>query len=257
MTNFNNHLSIETPENLTLEAPIAGYGSRCYAAILDYLIIGGVVLLVSLFWRGRLLGSTLGVAVYVGVIFIFITFYHLLFEMFWNGQSPGKRWVGLRVVRTNGLPLNAAAVVVRNFIRLLDFLPFAYGIGLLAMFATAKSQRLGDLAAGTIVVYEQSSVTLASIRDSVHVRYIYFNRTNPIPHYIDVSTLTYEDFKTIADFLNRRITLRNSDQLAYMLAGRYAAKMNLSNMQYSANGAHIFLEQVARALELRESERPS
>jgi hypothetical protein len=90
------------------------------------------------------------------LVFLAVFLYFMLFEIFWNGQTPGKRWLGLRVIRENGYPIRAVDAVVRNLVRIVDALPSGYAIGLLVMLFNARSKRLGDFAAGTIVVREDS-----------------------------------------------------------------------------------------------------
>jgi hypothetical protein len=81
-------------------------------------------------------------------------FYFVLFEHLWNGQTPGKRWMGIRVVRRGGLPLEFSHVLIRNLLRIIDSLPSNMMAGLVCFFATRYQQRLGDLAADTVVIRE-------------------------------------------------------------------------------------------------------
>ena len=92
--------------------------------------------------------------------FLFQYGYFIFFEVIWSGQTPGKRIVRLRVVRSNGLPIAAGEAMIRNVVRIVDSIPVGYGVGLVAMFADGQSRRLGDIAAGTLVIREQASVTL-------------------------------------------------------------------------------------------------
>src|SRR5262249_33255826 len=108
-------------------------------------------------------------AVFGLVAFAFLWGYYIFFEMAWNGQSPGKRWVGLRVMRLDGTPLTLSESIIRNLVRLVDFLPAYYGVGVVAMFISSQSRRLGDLAAGTVVVHDRAAVTLASLAASAQV----------------------------------------------------------------------------------------
>src|SRR4029079_4673215 len=101
------------------------------------------------------LGSLLAFAILWG--------YYIAFELLWNGQSPGKRAIGLRVVREGGRPITFVGSAVRNLIRIVDFLPALYGIGVVVMFVDRRSRRLGDLAGGTLVVKERRGVTLESL----------------------------------------------------------------------------------------------
>ncbi|MCA9907598.1 MAG: RDD family protein, partial [Anaerolineae bacterium] len=122
MDNLSGKLSIDTPENIVIDAEIAGFGTRCIAAIIDYMI-----LLVVFFFMALLFSSALSreeqqsstvLALYALVQFIIITFYHLIFELIWNGQTPGKRRTNIRVVQTNGLPLSTSGALIRNLVRL-------------------------------------------------------------------------------------------------------------------------------------------
>jgi len=161
-------LTIDTPEQIALEFPLAGVGSRCLAMVIDSLIqaaIGLIVLIASV-----LLGIGLGTVVqpftgsassaglWVFAFMILLLFsawygYFAVFEIVWRGQTPGKRALGLRVLNDDGSPVRWPAALTRNLLRAVDFLPLAYGIGLVAMLCSRDFKRLGDLAAGTVVVY--------------------------------------------------------------------------------------------------------
>lgn len=93
----------------------------------------------------------------VGLLaFAIVTGYFIAFELLWSGQTPGKRAVGIRVVTSGGYSLRLGDSLIRNLMRAVDFLPFMYGVGLLSLLLTRHSQRLGDLVAGTLVVYQQA-----------------------------------------------------------------------------------------------------
>ncbi len=91
------------------------------------------------------------------ISFILLWGYYIFFEILWNGQSPGKRWVGLRVIRIDGTPITLSESIIRNLVRIIDFLPTAYGVGVVTMFINTNSRRVGDLAAGTIVVHDREA----------------------------------------------------------------------------------------------------
>ena len=154
---MNEQLSIETPEQIDLSFQKAGIGSRFYAALID---TGLLTLLAFIgyyvnrnFVRelGDTVGNWLGA---LGSIIVFALFwgYYMVFEVTTNGQSLGKRALGLRVIKEGGYPIGFADSAIRNLVRVVDFLPFFYGAGLLAMLINKDWQRLGDLAAGTLVV---------------------------------------------------------------------------------------------------------
>jgi hypothetical protein len=104
------------------------------------------------------------------VVFILFWGYFAIFEAVWNGQTPGKRAGRLRVIRRTGQPIGASEAMVRNLIRIVDFMPGFYGVGLISMFIDKEARRLGDFAAGTIIIREGEQTSLQDVRVS-----------NPIP----------------------------------------------------------------------------
>lgn len=256
---MDDRLSIDTPENILLDADIAGFGTRCIAAILDYLLLLAAMIIIGLLYlqsvplRDR--GETETIAILVLIQFILIAFYHLFFEFIWNGQTPGKRWVGIRVVQANGLPATVSGILIRNLVRLFDFLPFFYAIGLLVMFASKHTQRLGDLAARTIVIRERRSLTLNTVKEDLTVSYHYLTPIDPIPAHVQIDRLTDDDRRAIIDFLRRRYGLTERERLARMLASRMFTKMDaeMSTLTfYTVQQAETLLEQIARAFEVRD-----
>lgn len=159
-------LTIETPEMLELRLPLSGFGPRALAWIIDSLLLGVgmalVMFIVILAMAGTLFSagsepSDAAVIFFILIILVAVlspVLYHVFFESLWNGQTPGKRWLGIRVVRRGGLPLTFPQVLVRNLIRVVDLLPSNGMIGLISFFATRYQQRLGDLAADTVVIRE-------------------------------------------------------------------------------------------------------
>jgi uncharacterized RDD family membrane protein YckC len=257
---FSSKLSIDTPENILLDAEIAGFGSRCMAALIDYTILVILAILVTyLFGRALPTGTRLEGAALAMLIFIqfsLMTFYHLFFELLWNGQTPGKRRTGLRVIQSNGLPLTVSGAIIRNLVRLFDFMPILYGIGLVALFATKNTQRLGDLAAKTIVIRERRQLTLGTLKENLRVQYWHITTVDPIPHYIRIERLTQDDRRMVVDYLQRRSELRDRDSIAGMLAQQIARKMedhtNENELASNSRRPERFLEQVARAFEVAE-----
>jgi hypothetical protein len=113
---------------------------------------------------GFLLSLTgkLGIGVFMIMLFLLEWFYPVVFELLW-GATPGKRALGLKVVHTNGTPVRWQASMIRNLLRSADFLPLFYGFGVVAMLCNARFQRLGDLAAGTLVVHHQKNQNTLSL----------------------------------------------------------------------------------------------
>ena len=257
-------LSIDTPENVVFGYQIAGIGSRFMAALIDTLlilvlqIIANVTLLLlgatilgssplqgpessSLAWLVALLGL---------VAFAFLWGYYIFFEALWNGQSPGKRWLGLRVIRNNGTPAEFSEIVIRNLVRLVDFLPLYYGIGVITMFIDGRSRRLGDLAAGTLVVYEAGALTLADLApaSAPGLR----ESTASSPQALPVARLEADDVALASNFLRRRQELHNGSEMAVEIASFLRQKMSLPQEPLSEAEALSLLERVAG-----EGQRPS
>jgi uncharacterized RDD family membrane protein YckC len=256
-------LAIDTPENIILEAEIAGFGSRCLAALIDYTIILGLLFVLYAFTLSAVIGSrgsSTAVVIYIIIQFVIFLGYHLIFEWAWNGQTLGKRWLGIRVVQTNGLPITVTAVLIRNILRLIDFLPLGYGVGLISLFVTRRTQRLGDLAARTVVIRERKQVTLATIQQETRVQYIYLRAVDSLPGYVDISNLTAADRQRVIGYLNRRVDIVSRDSTAVLLARGLARQMPEPDVEgrvtRSGREAEIFLEQVARAFEVVDKTTP-
>ncbi len=166
MSNFSNY-SLETPEQIEVDFELAGIGSRFCAMIIDMLLMSliGLVLILTLAITGLsddwnlYEDSSNGwvswaqAAVLLLLMAIFFS-YHLFFEMIWRGQTPGKHSLKLRVIKDDGTPITAMDSVIRNLVRYVDILPGFYGVGGAVAFFSPMERRLGDLAAGTIVVKE-------------------------------------------------------------------------------------------------------
>ncbi len=150
---------VETPEGADFQFVIAGAGTRAVAWLIDRLIQAGILALVSILAVFLLpfgeAGAGLGFGGILIISFVLDWFYFSLFETYWNGQTPGKRSQGLRVVRTNGTPIDAPSAIGRNFLRAADMLPFFYTVGMISMLMTRRLQRLGDLVFDTMVIDER------------------------------------------------------------------------------------------------------
>lgn len=172
-------LTIQTLDAIDVHLARAGVGSRAYAFLIDW----HIRLLAALTWfllATAVLGMDLktsvttfsfGAALPAAAIYFL---YHPVLEIAMRGQTPGKRWTHLRVVTTEGGVAGTGALLVRNVFRLLDSAPAFYAIGLLVMFCTRDQVRVGDLAAGTLVVYDapvpQGSLADAVVHDGVTAR---------------------------------------------------------------------------------------
>ncbi|MES9922640.1 MAG: RDD family protein [Candidatus Thiodiazotropha endolucinida] len=145
-------LSYEIPEGVLLDYRLAGPVVRACAWAIDTAVRGVIYLILVLVMS--LLGG-LGMAVILIGFFLIEWFYPVVFEI-QNGATPGKRAMGIHVIQDNGTPVTPSASVIRNLLRTADFLPFLYATGLLVMLVNRRFKRLGDLAAGTVVVYRDT-----------------------------------------------------------------------------------------------------
>jgi uncharacterized RDD family membrane protein YckC len=222
---------VETPENIRFGYDVADIGSRFLAILIDSLIQGAIY--VILFMSLALVATGLtevvlprpvsdGLAVVLILVLFLIQFgYFLFFEIIMSGQTPGKRLFGLRVVKDNAHPFSAMDSIIRNLVRIIDFFPFAYGIGVLTMFSNKRAKRLGDFAAGTLVVKMRSQVRVSDLR-----------AVPPAELLVPVAfqgheRLSDEDIALARSFMDRRANLVNREHLEMQLAQRFAQKMEI------------------------------
>jgi len=228
-------LDIQTPENVAFGYQVAGIGSRFLAILADTAIIVllQVVVVVVFFVILNALGELNGqlaawVYAVLGIIAaIFNWGYYIFFEMLWNGQTPGKRWAGLRVIRADGTPITLSESLIRNLARLVDFLPFAYGVGIVAMFLDKQARRLGDLAAGTLVVHDRAPISIQSlsVKRSVNLSVQGF-KTISVEGF-PIERLTNDDLSLIEDFLLRRDQLTHRQSLANQILNTLHTRLSL------------------------------
>jgi uncharacterized RDD family membrane protein YckC len=236
----------ETPEQIDVSYDIAGIGSRFIAALLDTIIISIaflIVLIPGTFGATFIIklilsafghssgGLELWVLAGTGLLsFLVIAFYYILFEAFWHGQTPGKRKLGVRVIREGGHPLNFSASMTRNLIRLIDFLPVYYVIGIVVIFVDPKSRRLGDLAAGTVVIKEQKDVKLDTLEIDARLpqTVAFENGDQPRLPIRDAHRLDADDRRLLREYLQRRPTLPPdvASRIAGSLARAFALKLH-------------------------------
>ena len=239
---MNDNLSIETPEQIEINYSVAGIGSRFYAALIDIALLLPIFLVGSyVYVRAALdLDERLGnwLAAIAGIAsFVLQWGYYMIFEIATNGQSPGKRALGLRVIKAQGYPISFSDSAIRNIVRIVDMLPFAYGIGILTMLLNRNWQRLGDLAAGTLVVKEGAKVSpnpakTPAIRKSA---FIY-------GAWIQPEQVTDSELVAIREYISRRESLPRSRrlQLARTIGTPIARRMTSSDMiDYD-----VFIEEV-------------
>ncbi len=147
--------AVQTPEGVDLVLRAAGPVPRALAWAVDTILQVAIGFALSLSVGILGLGG-FGVGLFLIGLFVLVWFYPVIFEVRAHGQTPGKRMLGLRVVQENGTPVGWSESVLRNFLLVADFLPLLYLAGLVTMFLDSSFRRLGDLAAGTLVVYADS-----------------------------------------------------------------------------------------------------
>lgn len=239
-------LTIETPEQIELEFPVAGLGSRGLALLLDTLIQGAVVSLVILlvalispdlsrYWvtAGKWL-----TALYIFVLFCLYWGYFAIFEIFWNGQTPGKRQARIRVITASGRPVTVFEAIARNLLRAVDS-QLGYVVGALAIAIDKKNRRLGDMVAGTVVVHE-----LQEQGDSY-----WYGQQSPeaTPASVEaIAAMTAQEFQLIETFLNRRLDLPYEQRVATAknIADRIGERLNVPAADRTS--PENFLEELSR-----------
>lgn len=226
--------NLRTPEQIDLAYDLAGLGSRFLALLID-VVIQGVLTMAIVFAFGlgsalfaRLarewLGSTTTLATMIALsamillMFLVTWGYYVVFELVWNGQTPGKRVAGIRVLTMRGEPVTLVHTLVRNLLRIVDFLPTSYMIGAVCILMTRRSQRLGDLAAGTVVVRER--------REAVPRALPPLDPALALPPLL-ATAFTREDVSLARDYLIRVDTLAPArrQQLGDQIARRLRARL--------------------------------
>lgn len=261
-------LIVETPERVELKFVLASLGNRFLACAIDHTIqLVSILMVLALSeaigygiqqWLSSLAVQTILAA---GLLFNFLVIfgYFAYFETRWNGQTPGKRWLGIRVIADDGRPVTFYQSVVRNLLRLVDMMPVAailpsYFIGILTVFLSSKSKRLGDLAGGTVVIRERSWLAEIHRRAQPELsrrrEHHDDDQFGPNPTGIRIST---ETLQIISTFLRRR------DQLESGPRAHWATKIRQRVEEETglpANGQELpdehFLEHLHRQLMERE-----
>ena len=227
-------LTIETPEQTPLEFPLAGIGSRFLAVAIDYLLqLAGywiifmiAILVFSAGAFGQRASQRAGLWALAGLIFLFFALqygYFALFETIWNGQTPGKRWTHLRVIKDSGRPISAYDAILRNLLRLIDSLPTLYAIGLITMLFSKENKRVGDYAAGTVVVHEKPfDATAQNWAQAATIH------TEVVPTG-QAAQLTMEELQLVETYLDRRANLDPAVRwgMARQIADRIGQRLNI------------------------------
>ena len=234
---FFNQINLQTPESVELEFTLAGIGNRSFALIIDYIIFGLTILLVwslSAFLAFQLVPNLIGngfsdrLAQWIWAIQSMATFaiyvgYFVVLETLWQGQTPGKKWTKIRVIRDNGKPERLTQAILRALLRPVDDMLF---IGVFFIIFTPQEKRLGDMVAGTIVVQEEVPKLTVEISTEAEDLAVQLRME------AEIDNLLPEDFATIRDFLQRRknIMLQYQHQLSRKLAEQVREVILLDNV---------------------------
>lgn len=210
-------LIIETPERVPLHFALASIGNRFLACAIDHAIqVLAIILMIigfTVIANYSALGEQLSnapkwvKAVLIVVVFLIFSGYFAFFEWIWNGQTPGKRLLKLRVIREDGRPVTFWEAAVRNLLRTFDMMPAPfYSIGLISVFLSLSDQRVGDMVAGTVVVREREAeapafaqVFASSVSDLALRRSF-----RPVEFTATVNALTESEIEVVETFLRRR-----------------------------------------------------
>jgi uncharacterized RDD family membrane protein YckC len=244
-------LIIDTPEQVQLEFPLAGIGSRFMALFVDSLI--QFVALVLLFILLAILGvgfrgsPELGrwvLALYIVLGFLLYWGYFAIFETLWKGQTPGKRQAGIRVIRDFGREITVKEAIARNLLRSVDMIPGVYAIGIASIFLSPQNKRLGDYVAGTVVVHDrppEESQPFWNTREDAEVAFG------------GIEKITADEIQMVETFLLRRLDLSPTvrQQSAQRIADHLCTKLEVKDED--RRDLENFLELVVR--QFRKSAR--
>jgi uncharacterized RDD family membrane protein YckC len=260
-------LIIETPERVPLEFALASIGNRFLAVAIDHFIQYFSIFLIAWFFLSvagygasdvsdapdKLLTEMpkWTIAILIVVLFLIFAGYFIVFEWLWNGQTPGKRLLKLRVIREDGRPLTLWEAIARNLLRICDAVPGfvipIYSIGLIVIFLSNRDQRVGDIFAGTVVIRERTdeAPTFAETFSTRMTDTAYTRVQKPTGVTANVSLLTEREVEVVESFLRRRwdLTERQRLWMAWRIALPIMFKLkpayNLESFTYEG-----FLEEI-------------
>ncbi len=213
---FFNRVTLQTPESVELEFNLAGIGNRAYALLIDYIVWLLLLLGFQIVWAivaallidtlQSLAGGDERLKLWFQAIQLLISFfiyvgYFVFFETIWQGQTPGKRWVKIRVICDDGRPVRLQQSTLRALLRPIDDLFFSLGVFLIIF--TKREKRLGDLVAGTLVIQEEQSIASKKFPVSKEAQSL----ANQLLKEADVSRMLPENFAVVRDYLQRRAAM--------------------------------------------------
>lgn len=248
-----NQIRLQTPESVEIEFTLAGIGNRALALLIDYTVLaltGTLALIAWSFVAGQLLelvaewtGSADRLGLWLFAITLLVTFalyggYFVFFETLWQGQTPGKRLTGIRVISADGRPTGLAQATLRALLRPFDDFFF---IGAFLIALSRREQRLGDLVAGTLVIQEVRPLTTAAFPVSEAAKQL----AGQLVQQADLSQLRPDDFAVIREYLQRRrvMNLGARQRLSLNLARQARKAIALEHVP-PGTSAETFLEAI-------------
>ncbi|HEY9694020.1 MAG TPA: RDD family protein [Oculatellaceae cyanobacterium] len=257
--NYFNRVTVQTPESVELEFTLAGIGNRAYALLIDYIVLGLTIVLFWLAWAifsfGLIdvlttqFGNSRSIELWLIAIAILLNFfiymgYFVFFEVLWQGQTPGKRYTKIRVIRDDGRRVSIQQATLRTLLRLIDDTLF---IGAFLIMLGRQEKRLGDWAAGTIVIQEEYLVAATNFPISQQAQEL----ATQLPEIANLSQLLPDDFAGIREFLQRRqgMTSQAKADLSLQLARQIKTIISLEKLPAPFT-PEVFLEAVYIAYQL-------
>lgn len=259
---FFNRVTLQTPESVELEFTLAGIGNRAYALLIDYVVLGLIITVFIIAWsyfsfqlysvvedwigKNNQLGLWL-LAISILTSFFIYVGYFVFFEALWQGQTPGKRYVKIRVIRDDGRPIRLQQSTLRALLRPIDD-TFFIGVFLIAL--SKQEKRLGDLVAGTLVIQEEHHFVSATFPMSAQAQEL----ANQLQTAADFSQMLPEDFAIIREYLQRRelMTAEAKSELSKQLAQQIKKIIALEKVPQKVT-ANVFLEAVYLAYQQQSS----
>lgn len=244
-------VKFRTPESIELEFTLAGIGNRAWALLIDYHILGLTIVVFSVVWTtisvqlGDFWISIFGkqtplwmLAIAFFVFFAIYSGYFVFFEALWQGQTPGKRFAKIRVIRDDGKPAGLPQAALRALLRPVDEIFF---IGVFLIMLQRREKRLGDLVAGTIVIQNQQPIASTAIVVSEQAK----SFSSELLQIADISPMLPDDFVVISEYLRRRLAMspKAKSNLSLKLAEQVKEIINLENIPPNIS-ADLFLEAI-------------
>lgn len=259
---FFNRVTLQTPESVELEFTLAGIGNRAYALLIDYFVSGLIITIFLVAWTyfsvqlysivENWLGNNNQLSLWLVAIPILTSFfiyigYFVFFETLWQGQTPGKRYVKIRVIRDDGRPVSLQQTTLRALLRPIDDTFF---IGVFLIVFNKREKRLGDIVAGTLVIQEERSFVAANFSLSEQAQ----DLANQLQLEADFSQMLPEDFAVIREYLQRRqlMTKEAKSSLSKQLADQIQEIIYLEKVPQKVT-ANVFLEAVYLAYQQQSS----